>query len=245
MILPRLLRPGVTLALATVAACAPQPKESRLAKDAKIVHAENAPEKLFERGKAFHAVGDLTRAEQYYAAAMQGGYPEQKVLPLLLRVCVESNRYQVAIDYAEPVLRKNPADHKLRLVIASLYSAVGQQSKARSQYELVLAEHPDDATGHFALGVLLRDEFGDAAGADKHFREYLRVAPDGPHADEAKGSLLKDVSSLPTAPPPKPVPATAAASSSSIPTPLPKPAPPASPSAAPSGAPSTKPQKLP
>ncbi|MBI2394347.1 MAG: tetratricopeptide repeat protein [Deltaproteobacteria bacterium] len=243
MRLARLPRLGVAMALSIVAACAPKPKESRLAKDAKIVHAENAPEKLFERGKAFHAVGDLTRAEQYYAAAMQGGYPEKKVLPLLLRVCVESNRYQVAIDYAEPILRKNPGDHKLRLVIASLYSAVGQQSKARAQYERVVAEHPDDATAHFALAVLLRDEFGDAAGADKHFREYLRVAPDGPHAEEAKGSLLKDVSSLPTVPSMKTIPV-AAAASSSAPTPLPpKPAPPA---ALPTPEkPATKPQKIP
>ena len=36
-----------------------------------IVKEENEPSKLFERGKAFHAIGDLTRAEQYYAAAMQ------------------------------------------------------------------------------------------------------------------------------------------------------------------------------
>lgn len=198
--------------LATSAvACAPKPKESKISRDVKIVKEENEPSKLFERGKAFHAIGDLTRAEQYYAAAMQSGYPEAKVLPLLLRVCIEGNHYQVAIDYAEPVLKKTPADHKLRLLVASLYTAVGQHSKARAHYERVLVDHPDEATAHYALGVLLRDEFHDRVGADLHFREYLRVAPDGAHVEEAKGSLLKEVSSAPTLPGPATAPTASAA----------------------------------
>lgn len=224
------------LAAAASLGCAPKPKESKVARDVKIVNEENEPQKLFERGKAFHSVGDLTRAEQYYAAAMQTGYPVEKVLPLLLRVCIEGGRLQVAIDYATPVLKKSPADHKLRLVLASLYSATGQHAVARGHYEKVVADRPDDPAAHYALAVLLRDEFRDLAGADRHFREYLRVSPDGPHAEEAKGSLLKDVSTTPvvqvvpvasaatsassTSPPAKSPPASGAASTSP-PTPLP------------------------
>jgi len=29
--------------------------------------------------------------------------------------------------------------------------------------------------------------------ADPHFREYLRISPRGPHAEEAQASLLKSV----------------------------------------------------
>lgn len=169
-----------------------------MAHDVRVIKEENAPARLFERAREFQAIGDLTRAEQYYAAAMQQGYPEEKVLPVLLRVCIDANRYRVAIDYAEPILKKKPKDHKLRLVVASLYSAIGEPSNARKQYEIVVEDAPDDATGHFALAVLLRDEFADHTGADRHFREYLRLDPKGPHAEEARGSLLKDVTKAPT-----------------------------------------------
>lgn len=186
--------------LAVASGCAPKP-ESRIGHDVQIVKEENTPDKLFERGKAFHSVGDLTRAEQYYVAAMQQGAPEQKVLPLLMRVCIDSSRYQVAIEYALPVLKKHPQDFRLRLLVASLYSAIGQPAVAREHYEKVIEQSPDDAMAHYALAVILRDDFKDRAGADKHFREYLRVAPEGPHAEEAKGSLLKSVEPMATAGP--------------------------------------------
>lgn len=206
----------VSLALALAAtACAPKPKESRIAHDVRIIREENAPEKLFARAQQFQAIGDLTRAEQYYAAAMQQGYPEGKVLPVLLRVCIDASRYRVAIDYTEPVLKKNPRDHKLRLVLGSLYSAIGEQQNARTQYEQVVEDAPEDAVGHFALAVLLRDEFNERVEADKHFREYLRLAPTGPHAEEAKGSLLKVI---PEAPKTVPTPSPGAAAGSTSPT---------------------------
>jgi tetratricopeptide (TPR) repeat protein len=170
-------------------------------KDAKIVETENDPQRLLARGKAFHSVGDFTRAEQYYAAALQQGASEKEVLPLLLRACIQSTRYQVAIDYALPVLQKHPDDWRLRLIVASLYTAVGQPARARDQYERVVQQQPDEPTARYGLAVLLRDEFHDRVGADKHFREYLRVAPDGAHAEEAKGSLLKDLSDAPVAAP--------------------------------------------
>ena len=56
----------------------------------------------------------------------------------------------------------------------------------------VLEEEPDDAQAHFALAGLLRDK-GDPIAADHHFREYLRVDPKGPNAEEARGHLLQRV----------------------------------------------------
>lgn len=90
------------------------------------------------------------------------------------------------------------------MVVGSLYAAVGQNVTARTHYETVVEQHPDEPTPHYALAVLLRDQFVDKVGADAHFREYLRLAPAGPHADEAKGSLLKPVKPV-EAPAPAPV----------------------------------------
>jgi tetratricopeptide (TPR) repeat protein len=112
-------------------------------------------------------------------------------MPLLLKACIAEHRYRVAINYAEPELKKHPSDFHLRFLLASLYATIGETTTARGQLQRVIEEHPSYAPVHFALAVLLRDEEGDLVQADAHFREYLRLAPDGSHAEEARGSLLK------------------------------------------------------
>jgi len=113
------------------------------------------------------------------------------VLPLLLRVCAEERRYRAAIDYAEPQLKKHPDDFRLRFVVASFYTTIGETATARDELERIAKDRPEFAPAHFALGVILRDEAGDVISADGHFREYLRLSPRGAHADEARASLLK------------------------------------------------------
>jgi tetratricopeptide (TPR) repeat protein len=47
------------------------------------------------------------------------------------------------------------------------------------------------AQAHYLLAVVARDTENDVVEADRHFREYLRIEPNGSHAEEAKSSLLK------------------------------------------------------
>ncbi len=47
------------------------------------------------------------------------------------------------------------------------------------------------AQAHYLLAVVARDTDNDVVEADRHFREYLRIEPNGSHAEEAKSSLLK------------------------------------------------------
>ncbi|MBI5537788.1 MAG: tetratricopeptide repeat protein [Deltaproteobacteria bacterium] len=183
--------------LASVAAlattqCGPPPG-AQVRADVQTMNREQTPDKLFERGKAFASIGDLTRAEQYLAAAVDAGGDPKVIVPMLLRVCVEARRYRAAIDYGENQLKKHPQDLKLRVLLGNLYAAVDEPLHAREQFELVLAQRPDDAEVHYVLAVLLRDTLDDIVQADRHFREYLRINPKGPHADEARGSLLKSV----------------------------------------------------
>jgi len=49
------------------------------------------------------------------------------------------------------------------------------------------------AQAHYLLALVSRDMDNDVLEADRHFREYLRLEPSGPHADEAKASLLSRV----------------------------------------------------
>jgi tetratricopeptide (TPR) repeat protein len=176
---------------------------------AAVVQAEETPEKLLARGRAFMSVGDFARAEQYFAFALDRGADRQVAMPLLLRACAEEKRFRAAIDYAEPDLRRHPDDVRLRFVLASFYATIGDTNTARTELERVVRDKPDHAPAHFALAVILRDEQGDLVQADAHFREYLRLDPRGQHVEEARGSLLKlvDRGGVPiTTPPPPPHP---------------------------------------
>jgi len=180
----------VALVAAGATACTPQPG-AKLASDVDAAKKEHTPEVLIERGKAFASVGDFTRAEQYLAAALEEGADPAVALPLLLRSCIAEQRYRVALNYAEPYLKRRPDDYKLRFVVGSLYATIGETKAARGELEELARVKPDYAEVHFALGVLLRDDEQDAAGADAQFREYLRLQPEGSHAPEARGFLLR------------------------------------------------------
>jgi len=155
------------------------------------MRAEHTTENLAERGRAFAAVGDLTRAEEYLAAALDQGANPKEILPLLLDVCVRGGRYRSAILHAEAHLRRNPTDQATRLVVGTLYAALGEDKEAHEALQQVVDARPDDAQAHYVLAVLARDNENDVVSADRHFREYLRIQPNGAHAEEARASLLK------------------------------------------------------
>ncbi len=147
-------------------------------------------DELLARGRGFAAVGDLTRAEQYLSAALDRGAPAPEVLPVLLRVCMQGGRYRVANAYTADAVQRDPENVRLRLLHGVLEAAVGDVRVALREYEFVLRAHPDDSNGHYAMALLLRDELDDPSAADAQFREYLRLAPDGEHAADARAALL-------------------------------------------------------
>jgi Tfp pilus assembly protein PilF len=183
---------AVTFLGTLLTACNPTPGATVQARMATMKEEETV-DKLVDRGKAFAAIGDTTRAEQYFAAALAQGKNEASIEPLLLSVCIADGRYRVAIEYGEQYLKKHPNDVRVRFVLGTIYLAVGDASAARSTLESVIEAKPDDADVHYALAVLLRDSEHDPVAADPHFREYLRLSPRGAHAEEAQASLVKSV----------------------------------------------------
>lgn len=153
----------------------------------------SSAEPLLRDARAFGARGDHLRAEQYLNAALAQGASEQRVLPLLVRTCIADQRYRDAVQYLEDHLRRHPSDRSARFLLASVQFSLGHTELARKGFALVVAADPDQASAQYALAVLLRDDVGDLTEADRHFREYLRVSPQGEHAEEARGSLLVDV----------------------------------------------------
>ena len=186
------MRVGLVVLGCGILACAPS-AATQVKADMATMKKEGGPDRLIDRGKAFAALGDTTRAEQYFAAALSSGADERVVIPLLLTVCAQDGRYRVAIQYAETYLKSHPGDLRVRFVLGTLYSAVGEAEPARDALATVVQARPEDADAHYALAVLLRDHEHDYTGADQQFREYLRLQPRGTHAEEAEASLLKSV----------------------------------------------------
>jgi tetratricopeptide (TPR) repeat protein len=115
------------------------------------------------------------------------------VVPELVAVCVTAEHYRLAADYAERALSHNPRNARLRFLVAALYLSIGDRPRARDAFERSARDLPDDAAVQFAVAVFFRDEMSDPFTADVHFRDYLRLEPHGPHAEEARASLVEHV----------------------------------------------------
>ena len=154
---------------------------------------EREPELLIRKARAYASIGDATRAEDYLNAARESGGDERVIVRALLDVCVGDHRYRAAVGYAENFLRHHPRDRELRFLLATLDVALGNSASAIKELNTVLAEAPGNVEARYVFAVVLRDELGDFEAADRQFREYLRLAPTGNHAEEAQGSLLTRV----------------------------------------------------
>jgi len=218
----------VVLLAASVIACQ-KTKGDEMQENLATFKQEQSPDKLFARGQGFAAIGDWTRAEEYFAAALDAGGDSHKIVPQLLVACIRGQKYRVAIQYGSNYMRVHPEDTSTRFILATLYLAVEQYGEAKENLDVVMQKEPQNADAHFALGVAFRDGDNDPVRADKEFREYLRLSPKGKHAREATGGLLHELPQPTSAPPPAmapPTPASSAAPSSTAPSAPSAPAPP-------------------
>ncbi len=176
-------------ATATAGCAAPQ---SKMQRGVETMQAESAPEQLAARGDAYAAVGDMTRAEQYFAAALRSGGESARLVRRLIAVCAADSRYPVALEYADDYLRKHPADVDVRFAAATLRVAIGDEQRARQELATVLAARPGFGDAHYTLALLEKGS-GDPLAADVQFRAYLALAPNGEHGEVARDNLLRAV----------------------------------------------------
>jgi tetratricopeptide (TPR) repeat protein len=153
----------------------------------------NDPERLTKLGEAYRSVGDMNRAAQYFALAIEMGGDEKKLVPRVIEARIQDKQYRLSIALGEEYLRKHPEDVSLRFVVASLHGALSETDEAKHALEQVLRMAPQHPEAHYAMAVLMRDQRKDLLQADVHFREYLTIDANGPHAEEARGSLLQEV----------------------------------------------------
>ena len=66
----------------------------------------------------------------------------------------------------------------------------GKVAEAKKQFEAVVAANPNHAEAHYQLGMALVNE-GNLAGAASEFETYLKIAPAGPNAAQAKALVAQ------------------------------------------------------
>lgn len=187
------------MCLALAAGCAHAPAGRPAQAPVRAEQAQEPPHvTLTERGRRLATAGEDVRAEQYLAGALEMGGSVDEILPLLLRVCVSAERYEAALSYAERYQPEPGANLQLDMVLAALQLGLGQVERARKSLGQVL-EQQDVPQAHYMLGELYSNSLQDYGAADRHYREYLALAPDGPYAAKARRSLLKTTESAKTA----------------------------------------------
>jgi Tfp pilus assembly protein PilF len=179
---------GAVVPLLLVACSAPTQKETQTAR-AQL----KDPTVLIERGRAYAEAGDYTRAEQYLSAALAAGGKPKAVLPHLLKACVQSGHLRLASEHAESQLSRDPDDAHLRFLAGALHASLGNRAAARTHLEKAASDLPNDADVQFSVAAFFRDHLGDRVVADPYFRGYLKLAPKGEHAEEARASLMERI----------------------------------------------------
>jgi LysM repeat protein len=73
-------------------------------------------------------------------------------------------------------------------------SAQGDFARAINLYEAALddSENTRNAEIHYKLALLYDDKLNDPVSALHHFKRYLALSPNGPHANEVKKSMKHD-----------------------------------------------------
>jgi LysM repeat protein len=71
-------------------------------------------------------------------------------------------------------------------------AAQGDFERAVNLYEAALDDSPRGAEVHYNLALLYDDKLNDPVSALHHFKRYLALSPNGPHAKDVKDSIKRD-----------------------------------------------------
>ena len=68
----------------------------------------------------------------------------------------------------------------------------GDFERAVNLYEAALDDSPRSAEVHYKLALLYDDKLSDPVSALHHYKRYLALSPNGPHAKDVKDSIKRD-----------------------------------------------------
>lgn len=161
------------------------------------------PRILLALAEAYMREGDSLRAQQYQRVAerivLNGPQPDGLSWPaqlvdytqrLGLRIAVRDQQYSEAIRRCRMLLEESESV-EMRQLLAVLLEALGEETAAERERQLLLSLYPGEPRFLFELGRMCRrsqDPARHARGKD-YFERYLVAAPDGPQASSARAIL--------------------------------------------------------
>lgn len=162
--------------------------EAPVAEPARVRVRKDSTEALFFRGLELYACGDLDGARRLYLHLLE-------LEPLHTDALVNLGNIEFALgspERAEYIMRRalrlDPDHVEGNYNLANLLERQGDQVNAVLFYTKAVHEDPDFASAHFDLAEVL-EELGCRDEARDHWAEYLRLEPEGEHAEYARARL--------------------------------------------------------
>lgn len=155
------------------------------------------PEQMLAAAASHEEQGQLEAAVDLCRAALAAGGPRAEtcfqLAELLYRrgdVSAARERYFMAVELDENFV-------EARANLGCILAETGDPELAIAAFQGALACHADYPDVHYHLARTL-DDLARPAAAEDHWREFLRLAPDSPWADEARMRLGIQEERMPT-----------------------------------------------
>lgn len=152
----------------------------------------STPETRLVLAQGALATGDFARARQE-ALAAQAARPESELAALTLAL-VTPDKAEASKSLGA-YLATYPKAREARLALARLLVEQQQFGEARSQFELLLQDQPQDLTALYALGVLSA-QTRDNPAAEKYLGKYLELLAAQPDEERDPSQALLLLSQL-------------------------------------------------
>lgn len=150
----------------------------------------DAAEARFLLGKIHFEAGEMVEAEDQLGLALQYGYPEDEVVPLLAEALTSLNRSKALLTkFGDLQLEDRAATADLKVLVATAYVRERDFDNAQRAVDRALALVPEHPAA-LALRARLLAIGGDVPAAQREVDLLLVKSPDSPDALALKGDLL-------------------------------------------------------
>ena len=130
----------------------------------------------------------LAEKESRTALALDPGSDD--ILVLLSRALVNQGRSAEALPALQARLKAAPANLPLHLAYGAILEEAGDDDAARSEFEAILATHPDDPETLYTLGLLTLQQ-KDVSAAKTYFTRLLKTGRRNDDASYFLGSIAE------------------------------------------------------
>ncbi|MCA9173679.1 MAG: MerR family transcriptional regulator [Planctomycetales bacterium] len=149
---------------------------------------EFCPDQLLEMAMQLEEEGRLREACELYRAALAAGGPDAEVCFQLAELLYRLGHTEAAAERYYMAIELNDDYVEARANLGCVLAELGELSLAAAAFQGALVHHDEYADVHFHLARVL-DDLHEPEQAEHHWREFLRLSPDSPWADEARMRL--------------------------------------------------------